>query len=1719
MWKEELNRLLVRLLGRHAPPAIQAHQEILVRLLLALRCWLRLRPDFGQALSPLHRECLELAEQAKLDAGRDASFSRPSNRNAWRGQCLKHPVFSVLTIDQPNGTEAYVGLVLSLALWPVIAPRNFGATLPGTIEGELAPSVRQAQGRLLTRLRNPVDPLEAQNLYEVAGEVWGPLPLLLPTNDGAPDFRRFVRDINALAAVLQGSRLPAPPGAPSPDPTTGLRDVIDPLPLAQPENQGLAPGDCDACHTVLETNGTLAQEDALHKITSAHQAAGLRASNPPSANPFLPEPQSRQLANAMAEAMLDRGSVLLTQLMALTSAPALSLADAPLVVGLDTLTRASAKRLHFRLVEGHLRVVVPLATLSESYVQPEDAEGQWPFIGAAVLGLPETLSQQLIAVLPYEGSTLRQAFPDALARVTTTCREICAPLRINGTETRLRNLLVASMLCRSGSASAVARTLPGTAVILGTLGYYQSHSVPELFDGHREVVESFFGQSIAPLGDDERAKLAKWSGSQLLPRLGDVARSARALRERTQATLATLTPAASPEECIAGYNALARYSRIMLRMATAARPVRDLFPLPQDLDPIRGRAQVTDKIAVTQTRVLPLPPQGCAQVEQLRIAVRSLAARVAHFDAGLADRMLSTLRCPEGQFPSLPALFVVTPNQGGWQAEGLDWAQEEQAWQDEHPWPSNANRALLVQYLGKAGMRDEWIKSMLGHAEGSVTLGSADCPLVPADLHDLLLPHQTALLETLGLAPIPWPEELTSEPPPQLPVMASDRPAFGDFDADRVERRELSAQRRLHVVAALHAVALERLPDEARLPRLHELLEARLAYFPIYQKNRALRAVDTLLERHTPKVIDRLFGPKAAIRRRERRLYVAPSPFGRFELTELALGERLRQEALTLIEGNWAQALASDTNSALALALLSAQVASAALSPDFARFFASALPNMFGLRQILWMEQEVDGVTRRWQADDYTASLLADVAERWTLGDEVSPARLLQQLNDWLAKLPSLAASPNAKHRREKLRAAMTAWFRHHFPGLLMAHATGLRASHCLPRETWARREGHWVVRTVNDRPAGSEMPDAPAMQGALLHLPRSLASLLAMLGVEDEVSRAQQVAAVEADLDGLASTGHSGHPLHALYLRFVLRLLREGGRLKRALADSTLNAYLAPVRHVLQSPDAPHLLTLEPEEIEEAYRAALLAGGPSEHRRRLLALEMFHSHLQDCYGVDGVDWACVAAGTDAPLPRIDANVVYPHEVARTAALLQSGWTGDQALCEQAELVLHLMHAAGLRFSEAYHRRAQDFTADWSYLRVVRTRQGGTLKTGAAAREIPLNRLSDRGVALLTRLGSHALARGEPDWLFADPLDPDNLTGRSRLSSLLASALRAATGDPNTRLHHLRHTFATESYDALIALPGSPASDNGAYREELFGTAEATRRAAAEWAVRMGHASLETGHLVYLHDQETRVARAASRLLPGAFGGKHRPALETIKALAPWRGLRVSTPPTQQALMARAPESAPDLLPPLMTVGRILRHPGKQVLPREQFIEIFGLAPSKIEDLLEAERWAFQSTRHFRGPTPLGIGAHTPEHGPRHRPTCKRPARLRDLHLEAADRLPATMPHMYAAQILLRHKTVSGAEWARLEEGDLLALVSWLNALGIHTRELELQVPTQRWLAWCQAQPTLTPAVKTVAPNSRGTRLRLIRDAGASRASALCEITQLWLIRAKTILP
>lgn len=289
--------------------------------------------------------------------------------------------------------------------------------------------------------------------------------------------------------------------------------------------------------------------------------------------------------------------------------------------------------------------------------------------------------------------------------------------------------------------------------------------------------------------------------------------------------------------------------------------------------------------------------------------------------------------------------------------------------------------------------------------------------------------------------------------------------------------------------------------------------------------------------------------------------------------------------------------------------------------------------------------------------------------------------------------------------------------------------------------------------------------------------------------------------------------------------------------------------------------------------EIEELY-LQILEDAEVKNRQHLYPpMRNLHRYLVMNQGVCEIDWTELRSATGQGITHIDANLVHEHEYFAALELLRHDPAASERMRALQSAVLVLLYRGGLRIAECLGLHATDLylNEDGRWRVRVRGNLYRSLKTDNARRTVVLlEPMTAIESGVLENWAAHVqtfLSARDIQPLFARNaagVQRRELFPRRTVALRVAQALRAATGDPGTRIHHCRHAYATRMLQLGLGVftpNGDPVESHDTARRELTAQVrallasepDATRRLLWAIAAMLGHASPMTTLQTYAH--------------------------------------------------------------------------------------------------------------------------------------------------------------------------------------------------------------------------------------------------------------------------
>lgn len=316
----------------------------------------------------------------------------------------------------------------------------------------------------------------------------------------------------------------------------------------------------------------------------------------------------------------------------------------------------------------------------------------------------------------------------------------------------------------------------------------------------------------------------------------------------------------------------------------------------------------------------------------------------------------------------------------------------------------------------------------------------------------------------------------------------------------------------------------------------------------------------------------------------------------------------------------------------------------------------------------------------------------------------------------------------------------------------------------------------------------------------------------------------------------------------------------------KKLLDISSVHRYLSALSGIFEEiAHSADLLSMDDEDVTFLYGNLILSSSATNTQYVARRLSEFHRWAKREYTVEDPEWG--------ELPDVffssgvSPGIITEAEYHKALTLLLSIDEKDNRLRLAAPMLSLLCFRFGLRCGEARGLLRSDvILLEKSIIILVQNNRFRELKTLPSRRQVPLLfNLSDQEMSLLDGWFAEAAAlhgndMGQP--LFSNRQTDDGLMSISKIRERVIAALRLATSNHETVLHHARHSFANfigialanvrhPTWDGASSLCGNPS--NADVDKILLGNSGITRRKIWGISRPLGHSRRETTCGSYIH--------------------------------------------------------------------------------------------------------------------------------------------------------------------------------------------------------------------------------------------------------------------------
>lgn len=978
-------------------------------------------------------------------------------------------------------------------------------------------------------------------------------------------------------------------------------------------------------------------------------------------------------------------------------------------------------------------------------------------------------------------------------------------------------------------------------------------------------------------------------GTRLTPQKTYIDKFVLKLRQRCAQSIS-----AAGESLVESHNSLTLYTLQMLIFASGHRAVGDPFHELHCFDLTGSTVLIEDKVVSSShtTRLAWLPPMAISQLNNYLTHLRSLARHLRSANPTLSNQILAVtdIKLPH----PIPLFFFLQGQDEEPECLRIQPSTLKSILGDQWELPLNTNRHLLSTWLHSNGCSSELIDAQLGHVEAGCNPFSGRSPLSADAIGNTLIPLLQRYLFERG-----WGLVKGVEAPRRIPLVQPS-PRSKDLQTttlfgpqQRAISRETAWRKDAEIVISLVSAAIpvdssQPIPDGIVTALQNKLLNE-------YSENGRLLIRLSLLRRHLLSL--RRKGMEVEIPGRLALMSKEPACFTMDSSKEAGHLLQIRARFITYLSSRFSET--PDEERRLAEILVSACVFGAQTSPQFiealSKGFSKCIYHGKG-----WGYVDVAATPtapiRRWFPDNVSWPLVVGYSR---LASADLPGPSAENINDYLIEILDIINAPYPKRHPSKLMphillehvaSLARSYWRFRLPSSIRAYAEGDYACASVPLSNWLRfvsgERGTFrtffgandsVVHINIDNIQPIRRPEQAAIN--YKQAKQCWADVTRHLGKPSDSRTGDAIArsnarkkAIETGIISYLKNREGNVPsVVQMVAAWILHLCRSGTTNTSDVRASTVATYARTIGEKLNALAYDvDFLTQTDIAIEEVYRNVLETVSCENRSYVTGRLKEFHAFLVSSYAMPSLDWSEIVDDDSLEANAVDAGIVSLPEYYEALETLLS----DQMCTRRDQLlraaILFFAYRFGLRAGEIFRLTISDIILlDGKMIVYVRNSIYGETKSRNGVRQLPLlGALSEAEHVLVKQWLSHIETFSDGDHLaslLSDVASKRCVANRSTCVSAVVEVLRSVTGDPETRLRHLRHTCATRLYLAMF-FDETPTGFVGRLYESLWGEitpqsvrsiligdSRVSRRGLYAMAMYMGHASPDITHRHYVH--------------------------------------------------------------------------------------------------------------------------------------------------------------------------------------------------------------------------------------------------------------------------
>ncbi|MDD4979483.1 MAG: tyrosine-type recombinase/integrase [Gallionella sp.] len=1157
-----------------------------------------------------------------------------------------------------------------------------------------------------------------------------------------------------------------------------------------------------------------------------------------------------------------------------------------LVAGLSIMTsRSPAELAAFRILHsktnfkmagaavliGNACWYSPFPTLER--FEPDNEQALWlrPVGDGCYLPLPTELLSAL-SELSTDGITIGEALGCSVEELEelaqTFCKTIRKDARSRANVSWMRSIMFYKLLALSGDDVGIVATLgntehaPSTGLYYATFEQYKWRGIyGRASTGLRFTASVVDAADSLPYGSrqyPDETKLRQW------------------IATFSESTSSQCKKAKSIAELIEAHNQFAGYSFLMLLACTGHRPADPYSFGILSVDLENGWIILSDKITSPSTRVrlIPLPPLVVKQLQNYQVHLRNLSNRIQGENPELADKISMLFEAPVHAL--IPLFFWLDEK---WSASAIDMS----SFIKRYNWPFERNvfRHCLATGLRNKEALSEYIAILLGHVGiGQFGFGKFSA-LSPSSWKDKLSPAIKDLLESQGWINIAGLTHTRAS----LPFRKSQRPqlekieALDCFTRARAHVEESKSDRQ--IVRAAFMAAKQNTPPESPKDEF-------LAAFKNEIINRSIDSPDRLAKRLNFHVrfirLHRHALNPSSIPGWATDMHGEDTPFDPDSLALAKIATHYRDSIPDIAK----DFLTLSYQERVALILISSVVSGGLLRKTLVELLPARLNG--GVRWFegyLWIDFDdpASGGIQRWFPDPATALLIVRFIKSEPVHQYDKYIHFKPSVVKLLSKMQGQLQGDSKVSALDDLIRIGKAFFALKLPGLLRAYAGGDVRSASLTEACW--------LRLLSGHPLAVEQVESATERGSMRsirHTSEDVKSALKNLkdileairdafppsasGATDRRAvRRNSLTKLLKNVEPIAESGQVMPSIVHAIIAWTNHLAVEGSVVVRKPAVGTIYSYVTDIgRPLIQFCSEVDFVELSDAELVDIYQRVIDCGSKDSRSSRAKSLRWFHEFCEEEFDISEVDWDEVAPGLTYDRSKVSANLVTFSEYCIAKTLISNHPRLNIRERQMYLVALILIYRCGLRLGELLRLTVSDLILETNCVMLVRNGIYGKTKTRAGVRQIPWLKNSDgEEKKVIQDWIEHRTdaANGDP-WaaIFGTIEEVRTLEVRLQLSRVLMEVLRTVTGDPTTKIHHLRHGAGTNAIAITLSTAhagkvaeniagwfGNNDLENVAadFRQLHLGQPDKTRRIVYAIAQSLGHTSPRTSCWHYGH--------------------------------------------------------------------------------------------------------------------------------------------------------------------------------------------------------------------------------------------------------------------------